>query len=71
MRVLRRPDDGLATWRLSGLLELPARSLSASYPRTGGMRTLDAIFWLVIMLMALHVAELVLLLKLLSSLAGH
>jgi hypothetical protein len=35
------------------------------------MRTLDAIFWLVIMLMALHVAELVLLLKLLSSLAGH
>lgn len=35
------------------------------------MRTLDAIFWLVILLMCLHIAEVVLLVNLLRVISGH
>lgn len=37
----------------------------------GGMRTLDAIFWLVILLMLIHIAEVVLLVNMLRVMAGH
>jgi hypothetical protein len=71
MRLLRGSDHGPATRGMPGMSGLPAQPVLASYPGTGGMRTLDAIFWLVILLMLIHIAEVVLLVNMLRVMAGH